>query len=85
MSTEDKSFGFDFLGTYTEIEKYKKIESVLGDNRKIVVTFEQEADGQILVAETFEAETQNPIEMQRAGWQAILGNFRKECEESCLK
>jgi hypothetical protein len=29
------------------------------------------------VTETFDPESQNPIEMQRDGWQAILDNFRK--------
>ena len=32
------------------------------------------------VSETFVAETENPVDMQRAGWQAILDNFRKYTE-----
>lgn len=32
-------------------------------------------DGGVLVRETFDAESENPAEMQRAGWQAILDNF----------
>jgi len=32
------------------------------------------------VTETFEAEEQNPIEIQRAGWQAILNNFKQYAE-----
>ena len=29
---------------------------------------------------TFDAETQNPAEMQRSGWQAILDNFKRLLE-----
>lgn len=28
----------------------------------------------------FEAEGENPVEMQQAGWQAILDNFKKYVE-----
>ncbi len=34
------------------------------------------------MVETFEAEEQNPIEMQKNGWQAILNNFKKYVETS---
>ncbi len=29
---------------------------------------------------TFDPENENPIEMQRGGWQAILDNFKKYTE-----
>jgi hypothetical protein len=32
------------------------------------------------ITETFDPETQNPIEMQRGGWQAILDSFKKHVE-----
>ena len=32
------------------------------------------------VTETFDAESQNSIDMQRGGWQAILDNFKKYAE-----
>ena len=32
------------------------------------------------VVETFDPESENPIEMQRGGWQAILDNFEKYAE-----
>jgi hypothetical protein len=32
------------------------------------------------VVELFEAETENAIELQREGWQAILDNFKKYVE-----
>jgi hypothetical protein len=34
------------------------------------------------VVEEFEAETENSEELQRAGWQAILDNFKKYVEEN---
>jgi hypothetical protein len=45
------------------------------------VTFEEEGD-KIRVTEVFDAENENPIEMQQAGWQAILDNFRDYTEAS---
>jgi hypothetical protein len=33
-----------------------------------------------LVKETFDAETENPPELQREGWQAILDNFGRHVE-----
>ena len=80
MSAKDKSVSFDFNGTYTDIIAHEKIAYKIEDGRTVEVTFKQEADGQVLVTETFEAETENPIEMQREGWQAILENFRCVCE-----
>lgn len=32
------------------------------------------------VTETFDAENENPVEMQRGGWQAILDNFKAYAE-----
>lgn len=36
--------------------------------------------GVTTVTETFEPGSENPVEMQRAGWQAILDNYRKHTE-----
>jgi hypothetical protein len=32
------------------------------------------------VVETFEAESENSVELQQGGWQAILDNFKKYVE-----
>jgi hypothetical protein len=37
-------------------------------------------DGSTTVTETFGPENENPLEMQKAGWQAILDNFKKYAE-----
>ena len=78
MEAKDGSFGFDFAGTYTSIVPQKLIEYSFGD-RAGVVEFLPGPKG-VTVRVTFDAETQNPIEQQRAGWQAILNNFAKHVE-----
>lgn len=78
MEAKDGSFGFDFAGTYTKVEKNKLIEYNFGD-RVGVVDFIPGAGG-VTVRVTFDAETENPIEMQRDGWAAILANFKKHVE-----
>lgn len=79
MAAKDQSMSFDFWGTYQEILKHQNIEIILGDGRKMTVTFESTNDG-VIVTELFEPESQNPIEMQQAGWQMILDNFTKYVE-----
>lgn len=80
MAAKDQSMSFDFWGTYQEIIKHQNIEIILGDGRKMTVSFEPTNDG-VIVTELFEPESQNPIEMQQAGWQMILDNFTKYVEE----
>ncbi len=78
MEAKDGSFGFDFAGTYTKIVPNKFIEYSFGD-RTGAVEFVEEANG-VKVRVTFDAESENPVEMQRQGWQAILNNFAKHVE-----
>lgn len=80
MEAKDGSMGFDFGGTYDEIQTNKLIDSTLGDGRKVITVFTDKGDV-TEVTETFEAESSNPIDMQRAGWQAILDNFKKHVEK----
>jgi uncharacterized protein YndB with AHSA1/START domain len=81
MEAKDGSMGFDFECTYTDIELYKRIASVLADDRKVEVRFEKINNG-VLVNQIFEAENENPIELQQMGWQAILNNFKKYVEDN---
>jgi uncharacterized protein YndB with AHSA1/START domain len=81
MEAKDGSFGFDFHGVYDEVKINEFISYTIGDGRKVTVTFiSQENDTKVI--EAFEAETTNSIEMQKAGWQSILDNFKKYCEIS---
>ncbi|MFC5700213.1 SRPBCC family protein [Cohnella faecalis] len=79
MEAKDGSFGFDFGGVYDEVRINEFISYTLDDGRKVAITFiSQENDTKII--EAFEAETANPIEMQKAGWQAFMDNFKKYSE-----
>ena len=78
MEAKDGSMGFDFAGTYTNIEKHKLIEYAFGD-RTARVDFEQRPRS-VTVRVTFDSEATHPIEQQRAGWQAILDNFARHAE-----
>ena len=79
MEAKDGSWGFDFGGVYDNVEEYKVIEYTMGDGRKVKVTFAGNGNTTEVV-ETFDAESENSIEMQRSGWQAILDNFKRYTE-----
>lgn len=79
MAAKNGEMSFDFSGTYTEIEEHSKISYVLEDDRKIFVTFKETENG-IEVVEKFDPETENSEELQQAGWQMILDNFKKYTE-----
>ena len=78
MEAKDGSFGFDFAGTYTKIVPNELIEYSFGD-RTGAVEFVAGVNG-VTVRVTFDAESENPAEQQRQGWQAILNNFAKHAE-----
>jgi len=78
MEAKDGSMGFDFAGEYTRVEAPGLLEASFGD-RWMRVEF-QSVDGGTRVREIFDAETENPEDMQRAGWQAILDSFKRHVE-----
>jgi hypothetical protein len=51
----------------------------MDDGREVLTSFAEQADGTAITS-TFDAETENPPELQRQGWQAILDNFRRHVE-----
>ena len=79
MEAKDGSIGFDFGGVYDEVKPNKLISYTMDDGRKVIVHFNVRGS-QTTVEESFEAEDVNSIEMQKAGWQAILDNFKKYIE-----
>jgi uncharacterized protein YndB with AHSA1/START domain len=79
MAAKDGSFSFDFGGVYTKVEHHKVIEYTIEDGRKVSILFSANGN-ETKVTETFEAENENPIEMQKGGWQAILDTFKKYTE-----
>ena len=80
MEAKDGSFGFDFEGIYDEVLTNEKISYTLLDDRKVTITFSPTENG-VQVTETFEAETENKLELQKFGWQAILTNFKNYVEK----
>ncbi|KXK37689.1 MAG: SRPBCC domain-containing protein [Saprospiraceae bacterium] len=80
MEAKDGSFGFDFEAVYTEIEDGKQFTYVFGGRSATVKLNSLEKGTEIIVA--FDPETQNPLEMQQQGWQAILDNFKLYTENN---
>lgn len=80
MEAKDGSMGFDFGGVYDQVEHHQLIAYTMGDGRKVSVHFTSRGN-ETDVKETFDAENMHPEEMQRAGWQAILDNFKKYVEQ----
>lgn len=81
MEAKDGSFGFDFEATYDEIINQKKIAYTMTDGRQVITEFDN-LSGKTKVTTTFDAENENPVEMQRTGWQAIMDNFKKYVESN---
>lgn len=81
MEAKNGSFGFDFEATYDEVQEPKKISYTMGDGRQATTLFEG-SGGNTNLTITFDAENQNPVEMQQQGWQAILNNFKKYTENN---
>lgn len=79
MEAKDGSFGFDFKAVYDEIVPQEKIVYTMEDDRKVMTVFENLGE-KIKVSIVFEAENENPVDMQKAGWQAILNNFKRYTE-----
>jgi uncharacterized protein YndB with AHSA1/START domain len=81
MEAKDGSFGFDFEGIYDNVTTNQKISYTLLDDRKVDITFLQTENG-VKITETFEAENENSLELQKQGWQAILNNFKNYVENN---
>lgn len=79
MEAKDGSMGFDFGGTYDAVKQNELISYTMDDDRKVTVTFFSKGK-ETKITETFEAETQNSVEMQRTGWQAIMDSFKNYVE-----
>lgn len=79
MESRDGKFGFDFNGVYTDVVPHTHIAYTIEGGRKVEIAF-QKSEGGYKVIETFEPETENPLDMQKAGWQSILNNFKKYTE-----
>lgn len=79
MAAKDGSFGFDFEGVYTNVQEHQTVAYTINDGRNVKISFEP-GDKVTKIVETFDAETTHPAEVQKAGWQSILDNFKKYAE-----
>lgn len=78
MEAKDGSFGFDFEAIYTEIDQYKSF-SYEFEGRTVTVLFNNMGNYTEVIV-SFDPEKENPIDMQKAGWQLILNNFKSYTE-----
>jgi uncharacterized protein YndB with AHSA1/START domain len=81
MEAKDGSFGFDFEGVFTEIVPLEKLKYVFMDEREAEISFSDLPEG-TLVQIVFDAENENSLELQQAGWQSILDNYKSHTEKS---
>lgn len=79
MEAKDGSYGFDFEAIYNEIIFGERFTYTMTDNRVVEVNFKEFGDHTEIII-IFDAEEENPIELQQKGWQAILDNFKKYTE-----
>ena len=78
MEAKDGSFGFDFEAVYTELNPSNSLSYEFGGRHATVQLSEQ--DGSTAISVSFDPETENPINLQQQGWQAILNNFKSYTE-----
>lgn len=79
MEAKDGSMGFDFEGVYTLVKPLERFEYKLADDRKVIVEFKTQ-ENSVKIIESFDPENENPHDMQEAGWQMILNNFKTYAE-----
>lgn len=81
MAAKDKSERFDFTGIYSVVKEHECVEYDLEDGRHVKIVFAEVPEG-VKITETFDLEHENPLEMQRSGWQAIMDNFKRYAEKA---
>lgn len=81
MEAKDGSFGFDFEGVYDKVVPNIEIAYTMADGRRVTTLF-IEKRGVTHIETTFEAESENSIEFQKQGWQAILNSFVRYAESN---
>lgn len=81
MEAKDGSFGFNFEAIYNTVIDKQELTYTMTDGRKATTIFVDNGS-ETSVTTTFDAESENPVEMQQQGWQAILDNFKKYVESN---
>lgn len=78
MASKDNKTTFDFNGNYLEIIPEKLIKYEIENGRKVTIVFSKQGF-ETEIIEKFEADNKHTVEDQQAGWNAILENFKKYC------
>jgi uncharacterized protein YndB with AHSA1/START domain len=78
MEARDGSFGFDFEAEYTSVNPESDFAYRMTDGRDVTVELKETENGTRITV-SFQPENQNPEDLQRDGWQAILNNFGAYC------
>ncbi len=78
MEAKDGSEGFDFAGVFTDVVPPAALSYTFG-GRTAAIAFTGSGAGTEVVV-TFDPESEHSLELQRAGWQAILDNFKRYAE-----
>ncbi len=76
MAAKDGSNSFDFTGSFTKVDPFDMLNYKLDDGRNVFINFLDENE-RVHVSVLFDAEDENPAELQREGWQAILDNYAR--------
>lgn len=79
MEMKNGNTGFDYYGVYDNVIPNELIEYTVSDGRKSKIIFKTDGHSTNLT-ETFEPETETPLEEQRNFVQLILRNFKKYVE-----
>lgn len=79
MEAKDGSAGFDFTGVYDRVDHGRLITYTMEDGRKVETAFHC-GESETKIVTIFEAESENSVEMQKAGWQSILDSFKRYAE-----
>lgn len=80
MEARDGSFGFDFEAVYTDISEGKYFTYEFGGRTATVQFNDLGSETEVVVS--FDPENEHPVDMQQAGWQAILNNFKAYTERN---
>ena len=81
MASCDGKMSFDFEGIYSLVKHHEVIQYGMADGREVQVWFSPDGDA-TRVTETFDAENVHSVELQRAGWQSIMNNFKQYVENN---
>ena len=82
MEAKDGSFGFDFKTVYKAIVLEESFTYEMEDGRIASVELIPASAVMTIVKVVFDPENENPIELQKDGWQAILNNFKNYTENN---